>query len=272
MSGKARIKSASGIYHIMLRGNNKQTVFFDEDDYGKFLAYFMNKAKQKSLVLYAWCLMPNHVHLLIKEKDETIAEVFRSVLTGYIQWYNNKYQRTGHVFEGRFRSQPVEDQTYFMRVFRYIHRNPLEAFLCRKMEDYRYSSYAYYFRSGRYQDDDMILGLMKKYEWERYHLQKDENESDFLDIDCEEKKKLTEEEIVTMVEHSGYVEHITAVKSLPRGLRTKVLELMLEAGVSYRRINELTGVSLSVIRAVSREMHQASEAATKTGAHEKPAQ
>ena len=87
-------------------------------------------------------------------------------------------------------------------------------------------------------------------------MKKDEDDSVFLDIDHEEIKKLTEEEIIAMVEHSGFVEHISTVKSLPREIRTKVLELMLHAGVSYRKISELTGVSMSVIRAVSREMKE----------------
>ena len=255
MSGNARMKSSTGIYHIMLRGNNKQTIFFDEEDYGKFFTLLSEKMKQNSLFLYAWCLMPNHFHLLIKEKNETLAEIFRSVLTAFIKWYNAKYGRTGHVFEDRFKSQPVEDPTYFLRVFRYIHRNPLEAFLCERMEDYPYSSYAYYFRSGRYQSGDIIWNLMEKDDLERYHFEKDENLSDFLDI--EEVEKRSNEKVIAMVEQSGYVDKISSVKLLPRKERTKVIEMMLKAGVSYRRINALTGVSMSVIRAVSREVHGA---------------
>lgn len=256
MSGNARIKSNTDIYHIMLRGNNKQTIFHAEEDYRKFLMLFSEKANQKSLFLYAWCLMPNHIHLLLKEKEESLADIFRSILTAYIKWYNTKYHRTGHLFEDRFRSRPVEDQVYFMRVFRYIHRNPQEANLCEKMEDYPYSSYGYYFRSGRYKSDDVILNLMPRYELERYHMERDENPGDFLSIHNSEK--LSEEEIVKKVVSSGIVGNISSVKLLPRDTRTKVIEMMLKSGMSYRRINELTGVSISVIRAVSKEMHQSS--------------
>ena len=260
MSGNARKKSATGIYHVMLRGNNKQTIFHTAEDYDHFLSLLNEKRKNNSLTLYAWCLMPNHVHLLIKEKDETLADIFRSMLSTFIKWYNAKYQRVGHIFQGRYESQPVEDRTYFLRVFRYIHRNPLEAKLCENMEAYRFSSFAYYFRSGRYQDHDVILNLMRKDELEQYHLAKDENEADFLDI--ERAEKLSEEEIVNSVLRSGFVNDIAHVNLLPRDLRTRILQMMLRAGISYRRIHELTGVSMSIIRAVSRDLHETS------GAHE----
>ena len=260
MSGNARKKSSTGIYHVMLRGNNKQTIFHTAEDYDHFLSLLNEKRKKNSLILYAWCLMPNHVHLLIKEKDETLADIFRSMLSSFIKWYNAKYQRVGHIFQGRYESQPVEDQTYFLRVFRYIHRNPLEANLCGNLEAYRFSSYAYYFRSGRYQDHDMILNLMQKDDLERYHMAKDENEVDFLDID--RVKVPSEEEIVNSVLRTGFVNDIAHVNLLPRDLRTRILQMMLNAGISYRRIHELTGVSLSIIRAMSRDLHKAS------GAHE----
>ena len=256
MARIARIKSATGIYHVMIRGNNKQTIFHADEDYEKFFALLTGKVLKKSMYNYAWCLMPNHVHLLIKEKDQPISDIFRDILSPFGYWYNLKYNRVGHLFQARFRSEPVQDRTYFLRIFRYIHRNPLEGNLCKKMEDYHWSSFAYYFRSGKYQPGDVILNLMTREELEQYHYEKDEDDSVFLDIDHEEIKKLTEEEIIAMVEHSGFVEHISAVKSLPREIRTKVLELMLHAGVSYRKISELTGVSMSVIRAVSREMNE----------------
>ncbi len=256
MSRIARIKSTTGIYHVMIRGNNKQTIFHADGDYERFLSLLTEKVLEKSMVNYAWCLMPNHVHLLIKEKKQTISEIFRDILSPYGVWYNLKYNRVGHVFQGRFKSEPVQDQTYFMRVFRYIHRNPLDGKLCAKMEDYRWSSFSYYFRSGRYQPGDKILGIMPREDLEQYHYEKDGDDSVFLDIDNDEKKKLTEREIIAMVERSGIVEHISDVKSLPREARTNVLRLMLRAGVAYRKICGLTGVSMSVVRAVSKEMNE----------------
>jgi len=247
MARIGRSKSATGIYHIMLRGNNKQKIFYTQEDYQKFLELLNRKSQQKSLILYAWCLMPNHVHLLLKEKNQPLGDCFRELLTSFVTWYNRMHERVGHVFQDRYKSEPVEDQTYFLRVFRYIHRNPLAAGLCEKPEDYPYSSYMHYFCSNRYQSGDMILNLMRKDELERYHLQKDENEEDLLDIDPTEK--LSEEEIIAIVEHSGFVQHIASVKSLPCDLRTKVLQMMYIGGISYRRIGELTGVSISVIRA-----------------------
>ncbi len=247
-----RKKSAVNIYHIMIRGNNKQQIFLDHDDYDRFLSILAEKRQNRSLVLYAWCLMPNHIHLLIKEKQEQMDQVFRSMLTGFVLWYNTKYKRVGHLFQGRFKSQPVDDETYFLRVVRYIHRNPLEAKLCGRMEDYPYSSFSYYFRSGKYQDKDLVFNLIRKDEFERYHMKADENDENFLDID--QRDRLNDEEFQSLALGSGIVGNISEVKSLPRDQRDQMIQLLLRSGASYRQINRLTGLSLNIIRAVSRAL------------------
>lgn len=254
MPRTARKKSAFNIYHVMIRGNNKQIIFQDRNDYDKFLSLLSEKRLTQSFVLYAWCLMPNHVHLLIKEKEEPIDSIFRSVLTGFVRWYNIKYNRVGHLFQDRFRSQPIEDETYFLRVIRYIHRNPMEAKLCERMEDYPYSSFSYYFRSGKYQAEDQIFQMIRKDEFERYHLKADEEYSSFLDID--KTDKLTDEEFEQLVLRSGFVRDISEVRFLTRDQRTQVLQMLLRSGASYRQINRLTDISLSIIRAVNKELHQ----------------
>ena len=253
MQASGRIKSDTDIYHIMIRGNNKQTIFHSSEDYQRFLGLMNQKTSEKCITIYAWCLMPNHVHLLVKEKSEPMAKIFISMLTGYSAWYNKKYEHIGHVFQGRYKSQAVEDQTYFLRVFRYIHRNPLEANLCDKMEDYPYSSFFQYFSSERYKDDDTILNLMSKKNLERYHFEKD-SDSDFLDINNEEISY--EEKIVDLIMKVGLDINISEVKSLPRDQRTMVLQKLLLAGIPYRVICSSTGISMSVVRAVSKEFHK----------------
>lgn len=252
MPRAARKKSASDIYHVVIRGNNRQKIFYDDEDYDKFLSILSGKREDQSFALYAWCLMPNHVHLLIKEKQETLESIFRGVLTDFVRWYNKKYGRVGHLFQGRFRSQPVEDETYFLRTVRYLHRNPLEAKLCEKMEDYPYSSFSYYFRSGKYQDEDLMFHMIRKDEFERYHKKTDEDDGFIIDID--KPDKLTDEELEHLALRSGVAGNIAEVRSLPRDRRTQVIQMMLRWGASYRQINRLTGISLTVIRAVSKSM------------------
>ena len=253
MSKTPRLHSSTGIYHVMVRGNNKQSLFKTNEDYDKFLTLLFEHHNQKHIYVYAWCLMSNHAHLLIKEKAIPISETFQSLLSLFVWWHNAKYKMVGHLFQGRFRSRLVEDPIYFQRVFRYIHRNPLDAGLCLRMEDYPYSSYFHYFRSGKYKNDDLILNIMRKDEFEQYHQEKDED-SDFLSF--REKPRITDEEFIKIVKESGLAEDVNEVNDLPREERTEMIQILLEEGASYRQINHLTGIHLSTIRAISKQMHQ----------------
>ncbi|MBQ4513857.1 MAG: transposase [Anaerolineaceae bacterium] len=253
MPNTPRLKSASNIYHVMIRGNNKQTIFKDNEDYQKFLSTLFEHQKQKHIYLYAWCLMPNHIYLLLKEKEVPLSYTFQSTLTRFVLWYNFKYKRVGHLFQGRYKTRPVEDPTYFLRVIRYIHRNPLDSNLCTRLEDYPYSSFTYIFRSEKYKEDQPIYNLMLKKDFEEYHHEKD-NDQDFLNIRSFER--FSDEEVIELILNTGLVKTAAEVKSLPREERTEVIQLLLREGVSYRRINLLTGTSLSIIRVVSKEYHK----------------
>ena len=130
MPRAGRIKSVSGNYHVVLRGINKQRIFEDAQDYDKFWLILKDKQKLFGFSLFAWCLMPNHVHLLIKEKSAPLSQIFQGFGSSFVYWYNAKYKRTGHLFEGRYRSEPVDDESYFLTVVRYIHLNPVKGRLC----------------------------------------------------------------------------------------------------------------------------------------------
>ena len=148
MPRTARTKSNTNIYHVMLRGINQQ-VIFEEDDDRRFFLHTLKKAKETSgFKLYAFCLMTNHVHLLLEEGAEPLEIVFKRIGSGYVKWYNEKYQRTGHLFQDRFRSENVEDERYFRTVFRYILQNPVKAGIAFSPDRYRWSSYMAYDRGA----------------------------------------------------------------------------------------------------------------------------
>jgi len=142
MPRAAREKSQSETYHIMLRGINQQQIFEDEEDYQKFIEIVKAYQAISEYKVFAYCLMGNHIHLLMEFKKEPIEQVFKRIGSKYVYWYNVKYQRKGHLFQDRFKSEPVDDDPYFLTVIRYIHQNPEKAGISRK-EDYRWSSYKY---------------------------------------------------------------------------------------------------------------------------------
>lgn len=144
MPRSSRQKSITGIYHIMLRGIDKRDIFLENEDKMKFLES-INKAKEAGkFELYGYCLMDNHIHMLIKESEE-IGTSIKRITVGYVGWHNKKYERTGHLFQNRYLSECVETEGYFLTVLRYIHQNPVNARMVKKIEDYRWSSYYGYY-------------------------------------------------------------------------------------------------------------------------------
>ena len=112
MPREARMKSESGIYHVMMRGINQQLILEDDEDNIKFLRVLKDYKEVCEYKIIAYCLMGNHIHLLIKEEKETLEHIFKRICGKYVYWYNGKYSRVGHLFQDRFKSEPIEDEKY----------------------------------------------------------------------------------------------------------------------------------------------------------------
>ena len=127
MPRQARKKSKSNIYHSILRGINWQIIFEDSEDYTRFIETLDRYKAVSGHKVFAYCLMSNHIHILIKEEKEEPDLIMKRIACNYVYWYNSKYYRNGHLFQDRFRSEPVETDEYFLTVLRYIHQNPIKA-------------------------------------------------------------------------------------------------------------------------------------------------
>ena len=127
MPRKARIISSTGIYHIILRSVNQHIIFEEDSDYQKFL-YIMTDCKKKyDIDIYAYCLMDNHVHLIVNAKPDMMSSFFKSFGARFVRWYNIKYSRCGHLFQDRYHSRIIETTEYFLKTLIYIHDNPVKA-------------------------------------------------------------------------------------------------------------------------------------------------
>ena len=162
MPRQARRKSESGIYHIMLRGINQQQIFEDEEDSLRFLETLLKYKEQCGYEIYAYCLMGNHIHILLKEGKENLTLVLKRIAGSYVYWYNWKYRRSGHLFQDRFKSEPVEDDEYFLTVIRYIHQNPIKAGICKNIDEYKFSSYNEYIKKENLVDIDFCFSIIGK--------------------------------------------------------------------------------------------------------------
>ena len=150
-----RKRSKSSMYHIMIRGNERKSLFLDDDDRERFVDILYEKKKKGEYELFAYCLMDNHVHLLIKEGKDEIARIMKRINTSYAYYFNKKYKRIGHVFQDRYKSEVIENEGYLLAAVRYIHNNPVKAGLTRDALGYRWSSYRAYL-SRRVYDNNIV--------------------------------------------------------------------------------------------------------------------
>ncbi|MFQ9763544.1 MAG: transposase [Gemmiger formicilis] len=148
MPRKARKLSSCGVYHIMIRGINRMTIFNDDADNLNFL-HILDFCADENFIIMAYCLMGNHLHLLAKDCNDSLQHMMKAIGVRYVAYYNRRYQRTGPLFQGRYKSQPVTTKGYFLRVLRHIHRNPVAAGMVQDMQDYPWSSYIDYFASRK---------------------------------------------------------------------------------------------------------------------------
>ncbi len=135
MPRQARLDVPGALHHIMVRGIDKTDIFKDDQDRGLFLERLgLNVADGKSTV-YAWALMRNHVHILFKSGKDGISCVMRKLLTWYAQYYNRRHNRTGHLFENRYKSILCDEDNYLLALVRYIHLNPVRAGIVKTIEE-----------------------------------------------------------------------------------------------------------------------------------------
>ncbi len=137
----ARQKSKSGIYHIMLRGTNRQEIFHEDEDNIRLLETLDRYREKNKVKVYGWCLMGNHAHLLIEEENDDLSIIIKRINISYAWFYNWKYNTIGHLFQDRYRSENIEDNQYIMTVLRYIHQNPVKAGMAKKAGEWKWRSY-----------------------------------------------------------------------------------------------------------------------------------
>ena len=148
MPRRPRIEIEGGLYHVMTRGNNRQRIFRSDKDYSRMLALIGLQKSRLPFYLYAYCLMPNHLHLLIERREDAISNIMHRLLTAYSHYYNRSYRQTGHVLQGRYRTILCDSDMYLGELVRYIHLNPVRAGLVQRPEDYEYSGHREYLERG----------------------------------------------------------------------------------------------------------------------------
>ena len=263
MSRTARERTSTNVYHAVMRGVNKQQIFECSEDYRRFISILRQQTigepetilnpQPAHCVVYAYCLMGNHVHLLIQEKGETIGETMKRISSSYVYYYNHKYGRIGHLFQERFKSQPVDEWSYFVTLLRYIHQNLLKARLVNDIAAYPWSSWS------EYQGTETSPMCSTQVVLKRISLSgltelvcaplTVEDEENLLDVEHTPVKTYwsDEEAWQVLLELSG-TSTLSEFQKLPRPFQKHCLWEAHECGVGPRTLSRLTGVAYSIVQ------------------------
>ena len=242
MSRLARAYSDSGIYHIVFRGVNQQSIFEEKEDYEKLKRTILIVKEEMKFKVYAYCFMSNHVHLVIHEKQERdISLIMKRILTKYARWYNIKYGRSGALIANRYKSVPVEIDEYFLQLIRYVHQNPIVANMAEELEQYPYSSYCEYLSRAELADVEFVFDMIEKREFIEFHSQYDE-----IKFRVTDSSKKSDDELRLVICKNYNIENPKEISKMEKDEKHKILgELKKE--FSARQLQRVTGVCREVI-------------------------
>lgn len=254
-----RMVSETGIYHVMSRGSRRKVIFHDSEDKQRLINIMINKKRNGSFSLYAYCIMDNHYHLLIKEEKESLATIMKMINAAYAIYYNQKYEGIGHVFQDRYRSEAINDDTYLLGVTRYIHNNPLKAGLVKKILDYPWSSYQQYFcykRDNELVNISFILSLISddfnKSIDKFAEFNNIDNDDIFLEDFCEKEEEDRVKKYMEQIINEGEISMDDLLNRREYvGLRNSIIKNIKSTSMlSITKLANITGISRSILTRV----------------------
>ncbi len=242
MSASPRVFSEYGYLHVYTRGNGKQAIFENRGDYIYYLQLLKRFSSETNVKICAFCLMENHTHLIIYDPEHNMPQFMKQLDLAYTVYFNRKYGRSGHLFDGRYKSLPIESEEYLLTVFRYVLNNPRQANIC-SAADYPWNSYSRYGASDSFVDTSVfceMIGDREKYE--AFIAAKYE--------DCPELENIVHDDEWgrSVIRECLHLESGALIQSYDWKTRNAALRLLKEKGLSIRQIERLTGINRSTIQ------------------------
>lgn len=253
MPRKARQDSLNGkqIYHIIIKGINSQEIFYEASDKVKMLKLLNDSKEIYTYEIYAYVLMDNHIHLIIYDKENNISLIMHRICCIYAMYFNQKYKRTGHLFQNRFKSICVETEKYLLNLQRYIHKNP-EKDGIEKIDRYKWSSYHEYITTENVVNIKFILDIFdkdRKKAIKKFIQYNKMNEEEYGIGNFEIRKTLSDEEAIETVRRILNIDNIMIIQNLKGSMRDKYIKEIFEIkGISKRQIARITGISARTIQ------------------------
>ena len=256
----ARQESDTLYYHVMTRGINKEKIFKTDNDKKKILKTLEVKLKDSECELIAYCIMDNHLHLALKAEMDELISLMKKINISYAMYYNKKNDRLGPVFQDRFKSENIHDESYLFGLIRYIHNNPVDANVTRLPDSYKWSSMNEYLKEepvliGSDMMDYILGEFGSRDSFREFHDR--EEELGFLEI--KEHEKIRQDKRVEGIIRSFFKEK-GVVDSKDIKEKDELIIRLIDEGLPYRNIAELTNSSLnSVYQANKKNRPQCSD-------------
>ena len=258
MSRQKRQLSQSGMYHIIFSGISRQNIFEEPSDYLKLKEIIKKVLKETKSQIYAYCFMTNHVHLFLKENAlGDISKIMTKILSHYATWFNIKYLRSGALFSNRYKSEPIEDERYYLGLVRYIHQNPMKAGMVQSIDKYSYSSYNEYIGGvSDIANIDFTLDMMNENRDTAITQFKEFHETGEMEVfEIYESNKRSPEAVRRIIKSEICGDEPWEIRDYDKEKRNELIrKLVFEKKISKSALERATGISRGTIIRICKDM------------------
>lgn len=252
MSKIHRIFSISNIYHIIIKGTDDNDIFYSNDDRYAFLERLKICKQKYKFQILAYCLMSNHIHLVIKVDKKFLSKSIQSLTIRYASYFNKKYDHKGPFVQNRFKSKNIENLDYFLKVCRYVHRNPEKAGITRTF-NYRWSSYNEYINEEKIINKNILMHYYNNINDFIEYTNKSESIDEVVNIaDYELYNKLNDKDLIEIIIKKFALDSVEDIASYfkEKNNRIKLKELKDVQGISISQISRVTRINRTSIKKI----------------------
>lgn len=240
----------TSFFHIMVQGNNKENIFNSLKDTEKYMRIMKDTKEKINMIILAYCMMRNHAHILFYEKDiENLTKYMHRVNLLYAKYYNKKYNRVGYVFRDRYKTQPIYSEKHLQACVRYIHNNPVKANICKKANQYKYSSCC---NNIFYTDTELERNIKKNMNLLEPISNQEQN---FILMEDDQNKEQIGNEIIKEIITKNDVTKEELIQD-EKLINFTIKRLKIENNMSYRRMETILGIDRKKLREIEKKQEE----------------
>ena len=238
MSRKPRKLTATGIYHVIIRGIDHQNIFYDDEDRLFFIGRLKRYTKQLDISVYSYCLMDNHVHLLIGNANPNLALLMKKIGVSYVYYFNKKYKRSGQLLQDRYKSECVEDDEYLKVLIRYILKNPDKAGIC-TFNKYKWNSFNSYCNRNDFVNTSYIMDIFGgAIQFNKFMSLREKD----ICMEYENKKLISDDMLIDFIKSQFFIKNPRNICKYNFDKQKKIINEIKLYGIPVRQISRITGI------------------------------